>query len=340
MWGSCAGDVKKVRGGGPATVARASRPPPRHRWISRSERSRATVAFGRVDTGDDALIRALRERAWHPGKRLDETRVPAAWLAERHGPDYKVVLAEVSRGFGTDGSLWLAWDAPEIDEYFADAPRGPLFAPASPALVEGGRGRVRAPVPGPAAPGVPGGRRRWFRSGRRAAVLPRREAAWARPDRRPAVGGRRAAGRSEGGAAFGMVPPRARRLHGAMARDPQCCGRSGAALRQRRVGSGVGETPHDAVHAAVPLREWLRRWTGGEPVHEFASASDDGALPDADRAEVGYWRSCPWADVHVPHASRADSSGRVPAAPRCRRRALNPTPPSQNCYLRHLLTCK
>lgn len=252
-----------------------------------------------MDTGDDALIRALQERAWHPGKRLDETRVPAAWLAERHGPDYRTVLTEVSRGFGPDGSLWLAWDAAEIDEYFADAPRGPLFAPASPALVESAEAAFGHPFPellrrvclevgdGGFGPG----------EGVFALAENRRQSGWI-SDQPSAVGALRDDRRA------GLPSAWFRFAH------------DGCTMQWRVSLNAVdapvllydsdgwvpewGETPHDAVHAAIPLREWLRRWAEGEPVYDFASSSDDGARADVDYAEIGYWRSCPWADVYAP----------------------------------------
>lgn len=254
-----------------------------------------------MDTGDDALIRALQERAWHPGKRHDATWLPAAWLTERHGPDYPTVLAKVSAGHGVDGSLWLPWNSPEIDEYFADAPRGPLFAPASPTLVESAEAAFGYPLPellrrvylevgdGGFGPGAgllslaenlrgPG----WIRDQPSAVAMRRRDRELGLPSAwfQLGYGGCTLEWRVSLNAVDAPVL-----LYDGDSWVPEW-----------------GHTPHDGLHAAVPLREWLRRWVEGEELVDLTpSAEDEEAVP-AIFAEITHWRDRPWAVVHVPIA--------------------------------------
>lgn len=39
----------------------------------------------RQEADDDALIKALQDRAWDPGLRFDRADVPVAWIIERYG---------------------------------------------------------------------------------------------------------------------------------------------------------------------------------------------------------------------------------------------------------------
>ncbi|MEU6239137.1 hypothetical protein ABZ885_39950, partial [Kitasatospora sp. NPDC047058] len=74
---------------------------------------------------DDALIENLRTRASDPGRRLDEARVPRAWIAERYGADWFDRSHSALRGTVSDGTIELESWAEEVAAYYADAPRGP-----------------------------------------------------------------------------------------------------------------------------------------------------------------------------------------------------------------------
>ncbi|MFC9824906.1 hypothetical protein ACFWG6_16350 [Streptomyces erythrochromogenes] len=80
---------------------------------------------------DDALIARLRARAWDPGLRLDRATLPAAWIRERYGADHLDRISSDILSYGSNGTVQLASRREEVTAYFADAPRGPLFAPLS-----------------------------------------------------------------------------------------------------------------------------------------------------------------------------------------------------------------
>ncbi|WP_405445227.1 hypothetical protein [Streptomyces erythrochromogenes] len=85
---------------------------------------------------DDALIARLRARAWDPGLRFDTAELPAAWIREHYGADHMDRIGSDIRAYGSDGTVELASRREEVAAYFADAPRGPLFAPLSRAVVD------------------------------------------------------------------------------------------------------------------------------------------------------------------------------------------------------------
>ncbi|MFF2777152.1 hypothetical protein ACFVU3_19870 [Streptomyces sp. NPDC058052] len=96
---------------------------------------------------DDALIDKLRTRAWDPGRRFDTARVPGSWIEEHAGPERRERLRSGSVGSSDDGTLSLASHAGEVAAYFAGAPRGPLFPPATPAEVEAAEDAIGRPLP-------------------------------------------------------------------------------------------------------------------------------------------------------------------------------------------------
>ncbi|MGW7195359.1 SMI1/KNR4 family protein [Streptomyces chryseus] len=91
---------------------------------------------GAAEADDDTLIEKLRARAWDPGLRFDSARVPAAWLAERYGPDHVTRIRAHIVGHVSDGTIALTSQTDEVAAYYAHAPRGPLFPPVTPAEVE------------------------------------------------------------------------------------------------------------------------------------------------------------------------------------------------------------
>ncbi|MEU6299543.1 hypothetical protein [Streptomyces erythrochromogenes] len=80
---------------------------------------------------DDALIARLRARARDPGLRFDRAVLPEAWIRERYGADHMERIRSDIVSYGSDGTVELASRREEVAAYFADAPRGPLFAPLS-----------------------------------------------------------------------------------------------------------------------------------------------------------------------------------------------------------------
>lgn len=85
---------------------------------------------------DDALIKALQARAWDPGLRFDTADVPVGWLAERYGSARLEQRRDAVVSYGSDGTVRFKAGAEEAAAYYADAPRGPLFPPITPAEVE------------------------------------------------------------------------------------------------------------------------------------------------------------------------------------------------------------
>ncbi|MFJ2866593.1 SMI1/KNR4 family protein [Kitasatospora sp. NPDC087314] len=90
----------------------------------------------REAANDDALIEKLRARAWDPGRRFDEAHVPGAWIAERYGTDWLGQSQDGRRGSCSDGTIAFKSLTEVVAAYYADAPRGPLFAPVTLAQVE------------------------------------------------------------------------------------------------------------------------------------------------------------------------------------------------------------
>ncbi|MEW2623248.1 hypothetical protein [Streptomyces sp. NPDC048106] len=104
-------------------------------------------APGPTEADDDALIERLRARAWHPGRRFDSATVPAAWMAERYGPEHPAKIRAGIVGHGSDGTITLKSHTEEVAAYYADAPRGPLFPAATPAEVESAERVIGRPLP-------------------------------------------------------------------------------------------------------------------------------------------------------------------------------------------------
>ncbi|MET9639854.1 SMI1/KNR4 family protein [Streptomyces virginiae] len=97
---------------------------------------------------DDALIDRLRARAWDPGLRFDRATVPAAWIRERHGADHMERIRPHLLSYGSDGTVQLPSQRQEVADHFAEAPRGPLFAPLTRADVDEAERRIGRRLPG------------------------------------------------------------------------------------------------------------------------------------------------------------------------------------------------
>ncbi|MFF4569694.1 SMI1/KNR4 family protein [Streptomyces sp. NPDC001410] len=101
----------------------------------------------REEADDDALIKALQARAWDPGLRFDHADVPVAWIVERYG---KLRLARDRDdivSYGSDGTVQLKAGTEEVTDYYADAPRGPLFPPISLSEVDKAERRIGRRLP-------------------------------------------------------------------------------------------------------------------------------------------------------------------------------------------------
>ncbi|MEU6347303.1 SMI1/KNR4 family protein [Streptomyces sp. NPDC046977] len=96
---------------------------------------------------DDALIEKLRARACDPGRRFDTADVPVSWMSERYGSARWEQRRDAIRGYSSNGTVRLTSDAEEVAVYYADAPRGPLFAPVSVADVEAAERRIGRRLP-------------------------------------------------------------------------------------------------------------------------------------------------------------------------------------------------
>ncbi|MFF9055758.1 hypothetical protein ACF09Z_31950 [Streptomyces erythrochromogenes] len=96
---------------------------------------------------DDALIARLRARAWDPGLRFDRATLPAAWIRERYGADHMDRISSDILSYGSDGTVQLASRREEVAAHFAEAPRGPLFAPLSRADVDEAERRIGRRLP-------------------------------------------------------------------------------------------------------------------------------------------------------------------------------------------------
>lgn len=100
-----------------------------------------------IQGNDDALIDRLRARAWDPGMRFDRAEVPLAWIEEHYGQGgfERIQGRIISRS--SSGTVTLDARAEEITSYFADAPRGPLFAPITPQEVDAAERVIGRPLP-------------------------------------------------------------------------------------------------------------------------------------------------------------------------------------------------
>ncbi|MFE5718119.1 hypothetical protein [Streptomyces erythrochromogenes] len=96
---------------------------------------------------DDALIARLRARAWDPGLRFDRATLPAAWIRERYGADHMDRISSAILSYGSDGTVQLVSRREEVAAHFAEAPRGPLFAPLSRADVDEAERRIGRRLP-------------------------------------------------------------------------------------------------------------------------------------------------------------------------------------------------
>lgn len=101
----------------------------------------------RQEADDDALIKALQARAWDPGLRFDRADVPVAWIVERYGKPRLEQDRDDIVSYCSDGTVQLKTGAEEVTEYYADAPRGPLFPPISLSEVEKAERRIGRRLP-------------------------------------------------------------------------------------------------------------------------------------------------------------------------------------------------
>ncbi|MER5479635.1 hypothetical protein ABT026_22095 [Streptomyces sp. NPDC002734] len=89
-----------------------------------------------ADGDDDALIDKLRARAWHPGLRFDTAEVPLAWMKQHFDAEHLRHIRDQIRGYSSTGTIVIDSQTNEAADYFADAPRGPLFPPVTSREVE------------------------------------------------------------------------------------------------------------------------------------------------------------------------------------------------------------
>ncbi|MFJ3860392.1 SMI1/KNR4 family protein [Streptomyces sp. NPDC090085] len=96
---------------------------------------------------DDVLIDKLRARAWDPALRFDRAQVPLTWIAEHYGQAgiERIQGRIVSRS--SSGEVTLDAREDEITNYFADAPREPLFAPITGQEVDAAERIIGRPLP-------------------------------------------------------------------------------------------------------------------------------------------------------------------------------------------------
>ncbi|MDI2129132.1 SMI1/KNR4 family protein [Yinghuangia seranimata] len=89
------------------------------------------------ETDDDVLLAKLAMRAWCPGQRFDREWLPSGWIAERYGPERMArwLGHAATRTAGGETDIELPALAEEVAAFFAGAARGPVFAPASAADV-------------------------------------------------------------------------------------------------------------------------------------------------------------------------------------------------------------
>lgn len=237
------------------------------------------------ESDDDVLLAKLAARAWDPGLRFETAHVPTTWLVERYGPDRPAQLAARAVSQAADGTdLELPSRSLEVAAYFADAPRGPLFAPATASDVEKAERRLGRPLPellrrvytevGDGGFGPDAG----IASLRRNNRAPGHTQDWP------------CAVRERTGRAWDREPPRS----WLFLTDCGCTVE--AHLSLIAIDSPVlvydadwwkpeqGQGPHDAVHYAMPLRRWLSIWANGGDVWQHLVTDTPHV---ADQAHIG-----------------------------------------------------
>lgn len=225
------------------------------------------------ESDDDVLLAKLAARAWDPGLRFETAHVPTAWLVERYGPDSPAQLAHRAVSQAADGTdLELPSRSLEVAAYFADAPRGPLFTPATASDVEQAERKLGRPLPellrrvytevGDGGFGPDSG----IASLRRTNRAPGHTHDWP------------CAVRERTGHAGDREPPRSWLFL------TYCGCTVETHLSLIAIDSPVlvydcdwwaperGQGPHDAVHYAMPLRRWLSIWANGASVWEHFMA--------------------------------------------------------------------
>ncbi|MGR6998816.1 hypothetical protein ACU686_12920 [Yinghuangia aomiensis] len=97
---------------------------------------------------DDVLIAKLAARAWDPGRRHDHAWIPTAWISEHYGEERLAHWLGQAVPRYVDGTgVELPAQAEEVEAYFADAPRRPVFPPASAADAEAAEHRIGHALP-------------------------------------------------------------------------------------------------------------------------------------------------------------------------------------------------
>jgi hypothetical protein len=99
------------------------------------------------EADDDALIEKLRARAWDPGLRFDVASVPTDWMTERYGTEYRAQICANVVSCSSNGTIQLKSQTKEVAAYYADAPRGPLFPPATLTELERAERRIGRQIP-------------------------------------------------------------------------------------------------------------------------------------------------------------------------------------------------
>ncbi|MFB7331147.1 SMI1/KNR4 family protein [Streptomyces adustus] len=104
-------------------------------------------ADARTVEGDDVLIEKLRARAWDPGLRFDTAEVPLAWIEEHFGRRHLERVHRQRVPCNSHRTIGLKAQTEEVSGYFADAPREPLFPPATPREIESAERTIGRPLP-------------------------------------------------------------------------------------------------------------------------------------------------------------------------------------------------
>ncbi|MFF5014946.1 SMI1/KNR4 family protein [Streptomyces sp. NPDC001165] len=210
------------------------------------------------------MIKALQARAWDPGLRFDHADVPVAWIVERYG---KLRLARDRDdivSYGSDGTVQLKAGTEEVTDYYADAPRGPLFPPISLSEVEKAERRIGRRLPELL--------RRVYTEVGNGGFGPDSGLA-SLTDGNRAPGHVRdwpcAAGVHERSLSEGMPPSWLFLTYGGCTMEwhVSLTAVDNPVLLYDTDGYTFGEGPHDGLrHATASLRKWLRTWADGGDV--------------------------------------------------------------------------
>lgn len=218
------------------------------------------------DEDDDALIAQLADRARDPGRSFDTAPVPVAWLIEHYGDNHVDTLRTSITSYRSDGSVTLPAGTAEVTAFYADAPRGTLFPPATADDVADAEHQLGYPLPDLL--------RRLYTEVADGGFGPGGGIASLRPGRRPQ------------GRLYDW--PYALRTHRALHGQGTPRQEPSSWLYLASAGCSIelhvslialdnpvllydyegwepswGEGPHDSIRQATPLRRWLANWAAG-----------------------------------------------------------------------------